>query len=55
MVMKIPHCTQDTVNTLIKETEFFTFGSEFLNKIHHFYQGKRYRLPRKGHFFVYLK
>ena len=42
-----------TVNTRIKENGFLHLGSEFLNKIHHFNQGKRYRLPRKGHFCIF--
>ena len=42
--------TLNTVNARLKETGFVHLGSEFLNKIHNFYQGKRYRLPWKGHF-----
>ena len=34
-----------------KRNWIFTLASEFLNKIHYLYQGKRYRLPQKGHFF----
>ena len=41
--------TKYTVNTRIKETGFLHLGSEFLNKIHHFDQGKRYMLPWKAH------
>ena len=36
------------INTHIKETGLLR--SEFLYKIHNFYQGKTYRLSRKGHF-----
>ena len=42
-----------TVHTHIKETGFLQLQSEFFNKIHNFYQGKRHRLPWKDHFCLF--